>query len=150
SGLSARARCARTRSSSIIARISASPSTLTVLISCEVRKPSKKCTKGTRDRSVAACAISAASCASWTEPDDNRAKPVVRGDMEYRRRELAGDLEHVRDHQQQTLRRREGCRQRAGLKRPVQRAGGTPFALHLLDDGNTAPDILGAGGRPFV
>ena len=48
------------------------------MTSWEVRKPSKKCTKGTRERKVAIWAIKAASCASWTEPDESRAKPVVR------------------------------------------------------------------------
>ena len=46
--------------------------------SCEVRNPSKKCTNGTRVRSVAACATSAMSCASCTDADASRAKPVWR------------------------------------------------------------------------
>ncbi len=43
-----------------------------------MRKPSKKCRNGTRDRSVAACATSAKSCASWTEPAASIAQPVER------------------------------------------------------------------------
>ena len=50
-------------------------------ISCEVRKPSKKCRNGTRARSVAACAISAKSCASCTELEASIAKPVWRHAM---------------------------------------------------------------------
>ncbi len=46
--------------------------------SCEVRKPSKKCTNGTRDSSVAACATAARSCASCTDAEHSRAKPVWR------------------------------------------------------------------------
>ena len=46
--------------------------------SCEVRKPSKKCRNGTRVSSVAACAISARSCASWTDAEPSSAKPVCR------------------------------------------------------------------------
>ena len=46
--------------------------------SCDVRKPSKKCRNGTRDRSVAAWATSAKSCASWTDPAASIAQPVVR------------------------------------------------------------------------
>ena len=46
--------------------------------SCEVRKPSKKCTKGTRERSVAAVAIAAKSCASCTSEEQRNAKPVPR------------------------------------------------------------------------
>ena len=94
------------------------------VISCEVRKPSKKCTNGTRDSSVAICAIAARSWASCTEADASCAKPVaahghhvlvvaedrqrMRGErprrhMEDRWRQFAGDLVHVRDHQQQAL-----------------------------------------------
>ena len=69
---------ARTRSSSIIARIWSSLSNARVLISCEVRNPSKKCRNGTRDSSVAAWAISALSCASCTEPEHSSAKPEAR------------------------------------------------------------------------
>ena len=143
-----------------------------MLISCEVRKPSKKCRNGTRDRSVAACAISARSCASCTEPEDSRAKPVVRVAItsEWSPKidsacvasaraatwktvggQLAGDLEHVGHHQQQALRCGEGRGQRAGLQRAVHRAGSAPFALHLLDDRDVAPDVPDHGlGRPFV
>ena len=49
-----------------------------VFSSCEVRKPSKKCRNGTRVRSVAACAMSARSCASCTEAAASSAKPVCR------------------------------------------------------------------------
>ncbi len=43
------------------------------------------------------------------------------------RGQLAGDLEHIGDHQQQTLRGGEGCRQRAGLQRPVDSPGCATF-----------------------
>ena len=46
--------------------------------SCEVRNPSKKCTNGTRVASVAACATSARSWASWTDAAASSAKPVCR------------------------------------------------------------------------
>ena len=58
--------------------MSSSSSTAILLISCEVRNPSKKCRNGTRARSVAAWATSAKSCASWTEPAASIAQPVVR------------------------------------------------------------------------
>ena len=74
----------------------------------------------------------------------------ARGDVEDRRRQLAGDLEHVRDHQQQTLRRREGRRQRAGLQRAVHGAGGAALALHLDDVRHGAPDVGLALGGPLV
>jgi hypothetical protein len=37
-----------------------------VLISCDVRKPSKKCRNGSPVRIVVRCATAARSCASWT------------------------------------------------------------------------------------
>jgi hypothetical protein len=47
------------------------------------------------------------------------------------RRELAGDLVHVRDHQEQALRRSERRGLRACLQRAVQRAGSATFGLHF-------------------
>jgi hypothetical protein len=78
SGDSPRSRCASTSSSRTIARRSSSDSTLILSISCDVRKPSKKCRNGTRVRSVAACATSAKSWASCTELAASIAHPVVR------------------------------------------------------------------------
>ena len=49
--------------------------------SCDVRNPSKKCRKGIRLSSVAACAISAKSIASCTLAELSMAKPVVRASM---------------------------------------------------------------------
>ena len=46
--------------------------------SCEVRNPSKKCTNGTLVASVAACATTARSWASWTDAAASNAKPVCR------------------------------------------------------------------------
>ena len=78
SGESARPRCARTSSSGTSARRSSSESISIVFSSCEVRNPSKKCTNGTRVASVAACATSARSWASWTDAEASSAKPVWR------------------------------------------------------------------------
>ncbi len=64
--------------------------------------------------------------------------------VEHRRRELSGDLEHVGDHEEQALRRREGCRQRTRLQGAVDGAGRAPFALHLNDVRHVAPDVLPA------
>ncbi len=47
--------------------------------------------------------------------------------------EFARNLVHVRNHQQQTLRRREGGHQRACLERAVNRASNAAFALELAD-----------------
>ena len=68
--------------------------------------------------------------------------------MEHGGGELAGDLVHVGDHQQQTLRRREGRRERARCERTVDGAGGAAFALHLDDGGDRTPDVrLRMGGE---
>ena len=74
----------------------------------------------------------------------------ARGDVEYRRGQLAGDLEHVRQHQQQALRGREGRRQRAGLQSTVHGAGRPALALHFLHHRNVSPQVLDTGAGPFV
>ncbi len=78
SGVRPRVRKARTSSSRTSARMSSSSRTAILLISCDVRKPSKKCRNGTRARRVEAWATSAKSCASWTELAASIAQPVVR------------------------------------------------------------------------
>ena len=52
------------------------------------------------------------------------ARERTRGDVEHGRGELARDLVHVRDHEEEALRRREGRRQRARRERAVNRTGG--------------------------
>ncbi len=47
----------------------------------------------------------------------------TRGNMEYARQQLASDLVHVRDHQEQALRSGVGGGQRAGCERAVHGAG---------------------------
>jgi len=81
SGDSARARCAATWVSSIMARTIAGSSATIFATSCEVRKPSKKWISGMRPASVAACAISAKSCASCGELAASMAQPVARQAM---------------------------------------------------------------------
>ena len=61
--------------------MTASSMTAILLISCEVRNPSKKWRNGIRERSVAACDTSAKSWASWTEPAASIAQPVARACM---------------------------------------------------------------------
>ena len=72
------------------------------------------------------------------------------GDMEHGGAELARDLVHVRDHQQEALRRREGRRERARRERAVDRACGASLGLHLDDRGNRAPDVRLAHGGELV
>ena len=53
--------------------------------------------------------------------------------MEDGRRLLAGDLEHVRDHEEKSLRGGEGACERASLKGTVNRADRAGLALHFHD-----------------
>ena len=66
------------------------------------------------------------------------------------RRQLAGDLVHVGDHQQQALRRREGRGQGAGLQGAMHCARRAAFRLHLHHQGHGAPDVGLQLGRPLV
>ena len=77
-------------------------------------------------------------------------RDAARGDVEDGRRLLARDLEHVRDHEEQPLRRGERAGQRARLKRAVDRARGARFALHFNDLGDRSKEVLLALRRPVV
>ncbi len=81
SGDSPRARCPSSAPASTRDPSTSSSSSSSFWISCEVRKPSKKCRNGTLARSVAAWATAARSWASWGEPDASMAMPVVRAAM---------------------------------------------------------------------
>ncbi len=72
------------------------------------------------------------------------------GDVDHRRRELAGDLVHVRQHQQQTLRSGERRTQGTRLQRAVQRAGRSGLGLQLDHLGHRAPQVRLACCRPRV
>ena len=74
----------------------------------------------------------------------------ARGDVHDERRQLAGDLEHVREHQEQALRRRERRRQRARLERAVHGACRAGLRLHLDDPRDVAPEVRLALRRPLV
>ena len=73
-----------------------------------------------------------------------------RRDMKDSRRQFAGYLEHVRDHQKQALRRGERSRQRACLQRAVNGARSPALALHFLNDRAIAPDILDPRHGPLI
>ena len=64
-----------------------------------------------------------------------------RGHVDHGRRQLAGDLEHVRQHQQQTLAGSEGRTERTPGDGTVQRARSTRLALHLDHLGDCAPQV---------
>ena len=73
-----------------------------------------------------------------------------RGDVHAVARELARDLVHVGDHQEQALRRREGRRERARLERAVYGPGGPTLGLHLDHVRNGPPYVPPPVGGPLV
>ena len=74
----------------------------------------------------------------------------TRGDVQDHRGEFAGDLVHVRDHQQQALRRGEGRGQRAALQSAVQSARRSTLALHFDHCRDGAPHVGPLCAGPFV
>ncbi len=65
----------------------------------------------------------------------------ARRDVEGGGREFAGDLVHVGDHQQQSLRGGEGRGERSGLEGAMYRSGCASFTLHLDDVRNASPRV---------
>ena len=70
--------------------------------------------------------------------------------MEHPGQQLAGQLIHIGDHQQQALRGGVGGGERTGGQRTVDGAGGAGLGLHLHHLYRLAEDILPAGGGPLV
>ena len=70
--------------------------------------------------------------------------------MEDARQQFAGNLVHVGNHQQQTLRSGISSCQCTSLKRTVYGTGGTAFRLHFLNQDSFAEDVLTTCGSPFV
>jgi hypothetical protein len=64
--------------------------------------------------------------------------------------QLAGNLVHIGDHQQQPLAGGKGGGQRAGLQRPVNGPGGSAFGLQFHHGGDGAPDVGFAHGGPRI
>ena len=71
-------------------------------------------------------------------------------DVQRERQQFARDLVKVGDHQQQTLRSREGCRQRAAQQSAVHGAGDATFGLHLDNPRHLAPEVGLEPRRPLV
>ena len=134
SGVSARARCAAMSSSGSRARMSSSSRAAILATSCDVRKPSKKCRTGMRDAQRRRLAdegevvrflhrgrrqqhhprLAAGHDVGVVAEDRQRVRGHGAGrDVHAERRQFAGDLVEVGDHQQQALACREGRRQRA-------------------------------------
>ena len=74
----------------------------------------------------------------------------ARRHVDHAGRQLAGDLEHVGQHQEQPLRRGEGGRQRARLQRAVDGTGGAALTLHLDDMRDLTPEVALALSGPGV
>ena len=64
--------------------------------------------------------------------------------------QLARDLVHVGDEQEQALGGGKRGGESPGLERTVDRAGGAALGLHLGHLGDGAPDVLPAECRPLV
>ena len=88
-----------------------------------------------------ACGTAGHDVAVIAENRQGMSRYRARSNVKDRRRQLAGDLEHVGNHEQQALRGRKGRRQRAALQRAVHRAGGTALALHFDNLRNRAPQV---------
>ena len=74
----------------------------------------------------------------------------ARRDVQHRRGQLARDLVHVRDHQQQPLGGGEAAGQRTPLQRAMGGPGGASLALHLDHLRYHAQQIVLPARRPFV
>ena len=70
--------------------------------------------------------------------------------VEHAWQQLAGDLVHVGDHQQQPLRSGVGRRQGPCLQRAVHGAGRAAFRLHFHHVHRLAENVLAAFGCPFI
>ena len=70
--------------------------------------------------------------------------------MEDGRDELTGNLVHVRNHQQQTLRSRESGGERTCVQRTVNSTCGTCLRLHLLHEYGLSEQVLATCGSPLV
>jgi len=64
------------------------------------------------------------------------------GDVKHCRQQFTRELEHVRDHQQQTLRARERRAHRARLQHAMDCARCAALALHLNDGRGGSPEIF--------
>ena len=84
------------------------------------------------------------------ENTESMGSECTRRHMEHTGKEFAGNLVHIRNHQQETLRRCICRGESTGLKRAVDSTCGTGLTLHLLDMDCLAEDILSTGSRPVI
>ena len=118
---------------------------------------------GVRDRGEVRCLLHAAGAqhretrgagghhvAVVTEDAQRMGGDGARGDMDHRRGQLTGDLEHVGEHQQQALAGGERRRHGAPRDRAVQCASRTGLALHLDHLWHGAPQVGATLRTPVV
>ena len=70
--------------------------------------------------------------------------------MEYAGEQLSGNLVHIGNHQQQTLRRSERCGEGTSLERAMYGSGSTTLGLHFLYHYCVTKKVLTALSGPFV
>ena len=70
--------------------------------------------------------------------------------VEYARKQFAGNLVKVRDHEQKALGSGIGCGQRTGCKRTVHSTGSTGLRLHLGNLNNITENVLPTFGCPLI
>ena len=83
-----------------------------------------------------------------TEDGETLGSQGAGGNVEDAGSQLAGNLEHVRNHEQQTLGGREGRGHGAGLQGAMHGTGSTSLRFHLYDAGDRAPEILAIYSGP--
>ena len=85
-----------------------------------------------------------------TEDTEGVAGQCAGADVEDAGDELTGNLVHIGNHQEQTLRSGEGGGQRTSLQRAVNGTGSTSLGLHFLNTDGLTPQVLAAAGSPLV
>ena len=70
--------------------------------------------------------------------------------VEYARNQLTGNLVHVRNHQEQTLRSSEGRGEGTSLQRTVNSTSSTSLRLHFLNTDGLTPQVLTTTCSPLV
>ena len=74
----------------------------------------------------------------------------TRANMENGRQQFAGNFIHIRDHQEQALRRRISGRQSASLQRTMHRTSGASFRLHFYYANRLTEKIFLSLSSPLI
>ena len=85
-----------------------------------------------------------------TEDVEGVRRDRTRGHVKDAWQTLSGDLVHVRNHEEQTLRCRIGGRKGTGTERAVNGSGCASLGFHLDDVDGITEDVLQTLGRPLV